>query len=286
MDAPMDDTFYTEEPESPFPSQSSNSMQAMSPQMSQISSSSQRTQTGRRLFAPERLNSITDATRFPLCLDRFFHEHDLMVPKDKDLDSIEAHEKSWAMMRPGAPTVVDGISWSFVDVCGGLSSELLKVCHFFDVINAMSQHHPWTGFVVPTTDISNSKKPRNLKLKYSKNDVVGVIDSRFVETDRDIQLGSSDKRGVDSGKLLCASEMNSSGTQNTLLPLFKIQVGFTAAFFKSDPLNQDDADEVGEHRQATFGVVTVTSLRNVDSLKFIVVRPARNHTLYPIFLTY
>jgi hypothetical protein len=228
----------------------------------------------RRVFMNRLPDSIIDRSRYPLRLQRYFHEHDLMVPKDKDLDSIEANEKSWTMVRPSGPSVTDGISWSFVDICGGLSSELLKVCHFFDVMNGLSNHHSWNGFVVPTTDISNCTQSRTMRLKYNRKEVIGVIDSKYVENSYDISLGSSDRRGVDTGKLLQASELNSAGTQNTLLPLFSIQLSFTAAFFKSDPANMDDAeeDEEGEPRQATFGIVTVTSLRNVDSLKLIVVR--------------
>ena len=234
------------------------------------------------------VDSIIDANRYPLKLERFFHEHDLMVPKDKDLDSIEANEKSWTMVRPGSPSVTDGISWSFVDICSGLSTELLKVCHFFDVMNGLSNLHPWNGFAVPTTDISDDHQSnhhqsnhqsnhhqtydqsRHLRLKYNKKDVVGVIDSKYVEHAHSRSLCSSDGRGVDTRRLLWVSESNSVGTQDTVLPLFKIQLGFTAAFFKADPPHAEDGDE-SEQRQATFGVVTITSLRNVDALKLIVV---------------
>ena len=217
------------------------------------------------------VDSITDAARYPLRLDRFFHEHDLMVPKDKDLDSIEANEKSWTMVRPSGPSVTDGISWSFVDICSGLSSELLKVCHFFDVMNGMSNHHPWNGFVVPTEDISGGGQGRNLRLKYNRKEVIGVVDSKHVETGYNLSLGSSGRRGVDTAKLLQASELTSAGTQNTSLPLFKIQLSFTAAFFKADQANSEEDEEDGELKQGTFGVATITSLRNVDALKLIVV---------------
>jgi hypothetical protein len=272
-DEPMDDQFYTEEPNevSPIASQSSlASLQPCSPRMSQGSNASQ---ANRSLFSGDMrcYHVINDASRYPLCLERYFHEHDLMVPKDKDLDSIEAHEKSWGMARPESPTVTDGIIWSFVDACGGLSSELLKVCYFFDIMNGMSQHHPWTGKVVPTNDISVCGQPRHLRLKYNQKEVVGVTDSKYVENEHDVQLGSTDRRGVDTSRLLYASELNSSGTQHTAMPLFKIQAGFTAAFFKADPPNPEDGDSAGELQQATFGVVTVTGLRNVDSLKLIVV---------------
>ena len=271
-DEPMDDQFYTEEPTnmSPILSQSSlASLQPCSPRMSQGSNASQ---ASRALFpgVGREYHIINDASRYPLRLERYFHEHDLMVPKDKDLDSIEAHEKSWGMVRPVHYAVTDGISWSFVDACGGLSSELIKVCHFFDIMNGLSQHHPWTGMAVPTSDISQSGQPRHLRLKYSKNDVVGVTDSRYVENEHDVPLGSADRRGVDTGRLLYASELNSSGTQHTAMPLFKIQTGFTAAFFKADAPNPDE-DAAAEALQTTFGVVTVTSLRNVDALKLIVV---------------
>lgn len=223
-----------------------------------------------RLFGARAADSITDAIRYPLRLERYFHEHDLMVPKDKDLDSIEANEKSWTMVRPCSPSVTDGISWSFVDMCSGLSSELLKVCHFFDMMNGMSNHHPWNGFAVSTTDISNNGQGRNLLLKYNGKEVIGAVDSKHVETAYNPSLGSSGGRGVDTAKLLQASEMTSAGTQNTSLPLFKIQLSFTAAFFRADQPNSED-EEGGEARQTTFGIVTITSLRNVDALKLIVV---------------
>lgn len=255
--------------DSPLPSQSTDSIPCGSP----LSANCSQASNSGRQWGQSRLrivNSITDASRHPLRLDRFFHAHDLMVPKDKDLDCIEANEKSWEMIRPAGPSVTDGISWSFVDICSGLSRELLKVCHFFDVMNGFSNHHPWNEFVVPTADISDNQH-RFLRLKYNKKDVIGVIDSKFVENSRNLSLGSSNGKGVDTAKLLEASGMNASGTQNTLLPLFKIQLSFTAGFFTADPLNSDEDDGEGEQRQATFGVVTITTLRNVDSLKLIVV---------------
>ena len=93
-DEPMDDQFYTEEPTnmSPILSQSSlASLQPCSPRMSQGSNASQ---ASRALFpgVGREYHLINDASRYPLRLERYFHEHDLMVPKDKDLDSIEAHE--------------------------------------------------------------------------------------------------------------------------------------------------------------------------------------------------
>jgi hypothetical protein len=262
--------------ESPPGSQSSGSIPLCTPlsgiNCSQASNASQDA-SGRQWDRSRNriINSITDARRNPLRLERFFHAHDLMVPKDKDLDSIEANEKSWAMVRPSGPSVTDGISWSFVDICSGLSRELLKVCHFFDVMNGFSNHHPWNDFVVPTMDISDNHQSRSLRLKYNKKDIIGVIDSKYVENSYNLSLGSSNGKGVDTAKLLQASEMNASGTQNTLLPLFKIQLNFTAGFFTADPLNSDEDGGEGEERQATFGVVTITTLRNVDSLKLIVV---------------
>ena len=268
-DASMHDAdFYTEEifsqgaggdegnhDNSAPPSQSSTSIPLASPapslNCSQASNaSSPRRPTGRldRLRV-QYVDSIIDANRHPLRLERFFHEHDLMVPKDKDLDSIEANEKSWTMVRPDNPSLTDGISWSFVDICSGLSTELLKVCHFFDVMNGLSNLHPWNGFAVPTTDISDDHQSRHLRLKYNKKDVVGVIDSKYVENSHPRLLCTSDGRGVDTRRLLWVSESNSAGTQNTVLPLFKIQLGFTAAFFKADAPNAEEGEESEcEHR--------------------------------------
>ena len=284
-DAPTDAP--TESPDSPvFSSQASsvavpserNSMPLDSPVCSYQGSQNSNPPAlhSGRIFGVRVADSITDAARYPLRLERFFHEHDLMVPKDKDLDSIEANEKSWTMVRPSSPSVSDGISWTFVDLCSGLSSELLKVCHFFDVMNGMSNHHAWNGFVVPTTDISGDGQGRNLRLKYNRKEVIGVIDSKHVESAYNLSLGSHGRRGVNTAKLLQASEMNSAGTQETLLSLFKIQLSFTAAFFKADQPNAENDDEDGEPKQATFGVATITSLRNVDALKLIVVKLIQN----------
>ena len=227
-------------------------------------------------------DSVTDSARFPLCMDRFFHQNGLMQPREQDLSSLDANGKAWVMERPPLSQHIDGNTWSFVDEChAGITSELLKVLYFFDIVNGMSNHFHWNGFVVGTTDISGGARPTFLKPSYAPNnkDINGVMLSQFMESDESISCKGSNS-GVDTGKLLSASELSSSGTVYTSLELFRISVSFTAAVFESSRVqhsrrrtarDQDDSDDEDEKRQAIFGVVTVTALRNVDTLRLIMV---------------
>jgi hypothetical protein len=229
-------------------------------------------------------NSLTDAVRYPLCMDRYFHPNGLMQPKDHDLTSLDANGKAWVMERPPLSRPIDGNTWSFVDEChAGITNELLKVIYFFDIMNGMSNHFNWNGFVVGTGDISGGSGPVYLKPSYAPNnkDINGVTLSQFVESDDTISLRGVNT-GLDTGRLLYASELNSSGMVNTSLQLFRISVGFTAAVFESNRVkrhprrpsrDQDDSDNEEEQQQAIFGVVTVTALRNADTLRLIMVSP-------------
>jgi hypothetical protein len=224
-------------------------------------------------------DSVTDASRHQLCMDRFFHPNGLMQPRDQDLSSLDANGKAWVMERPPLSLPIDGNTWSFVDEChAGITSELLKVLYFFDIVNGMSNHFHWNGFVVGTSDISGSNQSTFLQPSYAPNnkDVNGVMLSQYMEPDRAISFKGS-SRGVDTGKLLSASELSASGAVYTPLELFRISISFTAGVFESNRVqrkrarDQDDSDDEDEHRQAIFGVVTVTALRNVDTLRLIMV---------------
>lgn len=227
-------------------------------------------------------DSLTDALRHPLCMDRFFHQNGLMQPRDQDLGSLDANGKAWVMERPPLSQPIDGNTWSFVDEChAGITSELLKVIYFFDIMNGMSNHFNWNGFVVNTGDVSGGSGPVFLMPSFAPNnkDINGVMLSQFVESDESISLKGI-STGLDTGRLLYASELNSSGMVNTSLPLFRISVSFTAAVFESSRVkrlskrtgrDQDDSDNEEEQQQAIFGVVTVTTLRNVDTLRLIMV---------------
>jgi hypothetical protein len=227
-------------------------------------------------------DSLTDASRHQLCMDRFYHPNGLMQPRDQDLSSLDANGKAWVMERPPLSQPIDGNTWSFVDEChAGITSELLKVIYFFDIINGMSNHFNWNGFVIGTDDISGGARPTFLKPSFAPNnkDINGVMMSQFVDSDESISLKGVSS-GVDTGKLLYASELNSSGTVYTSLELFRISVSFTAAVFESSKVKhlnrrpvrgQDDSDDEDEQQQAIFGVVSVTALRNVDTLRLMLV---------------
>ena len=224
-------------------------------------------------------DSVADASLHQLCMDSFFHPNALMQPRDQDLSSLDANGKAWVMERPPLSLPIDGNTWSFVDMChAGITSELLKVLYFFDIINGMSNHFHWNGFVVGTADISGSNQGTFLQPSYAPNnkDINGVVLSQYMEPDGAISFKGS-SRGVDTGKLLSSSELSASGTVITPMELFRISISFTAAMFESNRVqrrrarDQDDSDDEDEQRQAVFGVVTVTALRNVDSLRLIMV---------------
>ena len=227
-------------------------------------------------------DSVTDASRHQLCMQRFFHPNRLMQPRDQDLSSLDANGKVWAMERPPLSQQIDGSTWSFVDEChAGITNELLKVIYFFDIVNGMSNHFHWNGFVVPTTDITGLNGSTSLRPSLAPNgkDIIGVMLNRFMESDEPVSF-RGEGGGVDTGRLLSAGELSASGVVFSPQPLFRISVSFTAAVFKSSRVqrkmrrnarDQDDSDDEDEQRQAIFGVVTVTTLRNVDALRLVLV---------------
>lgn len=227
-------------------------------------------------------DSVADAARHQLCMERFFHPNRLMQPRDQDLSSLDANGKVWAMEPPPLSLPIDGSTWSFVDEChAGITNELLKVVYFFDIVNGMSNHCHWNGFTFPTSDISGRNQNTFLKPTLAPNgkDIVGVALSRFVDSDASMSF-DGEGGSVDTGRLLAAGELSASGTVFSPQQLFRISVSFTAAVFVSSRVqrksrrparDQEDSDDEEESRQAIFGVVTVTSLRNVDSLRLILV---------------
>ena len=215
-------------------------------------------------------DSVTDASRYPLNMERFFHQNGLMQPRDQDLSSLDANGKAWVMERPPLSLPMDGITWSFVDEChAGITNELLKVIYFFEIMNGTSNHFHWNGFVVGTTDFADQT---SLQPSFAPNnkDINGVVLSQFTEPDGSLSFKGLG-RGVDTNKLLSASELSSSGTVITPQELFRISVSFTAAVFESSRVRNVEVDNEDEQRQAIFGVVSITALRNVDTLRLIVV---------------
>lgn len=227
-------------------------------------------------------DSVTDAARHQLCMERFFHPNRLMQPRDQDLNSLDANGKVWAMETPPLSLPIDGSTWSFVDEChAGITNELLKVIYFFDIVNGMSNHFHWNGFTVPTGDISGRNQNTFLQPRYAPNgkDIIGVVLSKYVDSDASISF-NGEGGGVDTGRLLAAGEIGASGIVFHPQQLFRISVSFTAATFVSSRVqrksrrparDQDDSDDEEEPRQAIFGVVTVTTLLNVDALGLILV---------------
>jgi hypothetical protein len=231
-------------------------------------------------------DSVTDASRHRLCLDRFFHPSSLMQPREQDLNSLDANGKVWAMDRQPFSKPVDGPTWSFADHChAGITEELKKVLYFFEIVNGMSNHFHWNGFAVGASDIEGCNGYTSLKPTLAPNgkDVIGVMLHKYMESDEAISFRGA-SRGVDTSKLLSASEHSSSGTVHTPMPLFRISLNFTAAVFESNRVRRkartaeqgdhdsgSTSDDEEEQRQAIFGVVTVTTLRNVDSLRLILV---------------
>lgn len=221
-------------------------------------------------------DSVTDACRHQLCMERFFHPNRLMQPRDQDLSSLDANGKVWAMERQPLSTPIDGVTWSFVDEChAGITNELLKVIYFFDIVNGLSNHFHWNGFVVPTNDISGRDHHTFLQPNMAPNgkDIIGVMLSQYMESDESVSFSGT----VDTDRLLAAGELSASGTVYSPQQLFRISISFTAAVFESSRVKRNvrgvarDPEDEDEHRQAIFGVVTVTTLQNVDSLRLILV---------------
>jgi hypothetical protein len=272
---PSDDLFYDREM-SQSPSNPQDVMDD-SPSQSSASLGRQNSLTPTRetwVAAQLRIpDSVTDAARHRLCMERFYHPNGLMQPREQDLSSLDANGKAWVMERPPLSLPIDGNTWSFVDEChAGITSELLKVLYFFDMVNGMSKHFNWNGFVVATKDISGSDTFLQPSLAPNEKDINGVMLSQFIEPEGSISLKGS--HGVDSGKLLSASEFCVSGTIYTPLDLFRISISFTAVVFESSRVrrrSRDDSDDEDEQRQSIMGVVSVTALRNVDTLRLIMV---------------
>ena len=227
----------------------------------------QRRSFGRMPSSYMRAESITDATRYPLELRRYYHEAGLLVPKLADLKSIESQSKIFSMETVGDLHLSAGDRWSFVDRCpAGLSDELRKVVYLFDVLNSLSNHHPWNKYVVPTDDLGGQEYTR-LKPKFAPDQktITGVLYSEMQDSDEREERFDSMLED-DSGDL-------QSGTVYRSMPLLCIDVGFTAAVFRAAGSDKEEF--------ALFGVVTVTGLANVDTLELIKVSsaPTRAPTL-------
>ncbi len=270
LDSPRD----IEMEDSPPPSQAS-SLFSLSNRVS-----SPTPDRGASIWSPNHImipDSVTDAIRHQLCMERFFHPNRLMQPREQDLNSLDANGKVWAMERQPLSNPIDGVTWSFVDEChAGITNELLKVIYFFDIVNGLSNHFNWNGFVVPTTDISGQDRTfLQPNIAPNGKDIIGVMLSQYMESEESVSFGGT----VDTDRLLAAGELSASGIVVSPQQLFRISVGFTAAVFESSRVRRNvrgaardsDPGDEDEQRQAIFGVVTVTTLQNVDSLRLILV---------------
>jgi hypothetical protein len=202
-----------------------------------------------------RAGTITDRSRYPVQLQRYYHASDLMVPRRRDLLSIESQSKSFSMTEAEDLHPSAGLSWSFVDECkAGLSEELRKVLFLFDVLNGLANHNQWNGYVVPAEAVGGSEDAKLLpKIMADNKTITGVLYSELHDTDEEPARLNSMLED-DSGDL-------QTGTVFRSLPLFTISLGFTVAV-----LQAGDKEEFMQ-----FGVVTVTGLANVNSLQFILV---------------
>lgn len=260
-DMNLDDTERSEnennEEDPPSSSQESD-IQFSQPESSQHSSHSEQTNRrvqGRVPSSYMKGDSITDATRYPLQLRRYYHEAGLLVPKPKDLRSIESQSKIFSMEETGDLHLSAGDRWSFVDRCpAGLSEELRKVVYLFDVLNSLSNHHCWNQYVIPTEDLGGREYCR-LKPKFAPDQktITGVLFSELQDSDEREERNDSMLED-DSGDL-------QTGTVYRLMPFLTVDVGFTAAVFKPEGSEREEF--------ALFGVVTVTGLANVDTLELI-----------------
>ena len=231
-------------------------------------SSQQEAEVGSRQLSEVRIpNSVTDANRFPLHLQRFYHRDGLLMPQEKHLSSMDSQSKCWSMTKPQDHPPYTGWSVSFVDKCSaGPSEELLKVVYFWEMINAMAEHTPLNGFVVPSTELPNGSK---LLPRFAKKDITGIFLSETVNSDRSFQLRQDGF--INTTRLLASSENASTGSVLTLLPLITINMGFTAASFEHHNMQQDQNEE----ELCLFGVVTITTPMNIDITGFV------NHLLSP-----
>ena len=245
------------------PSQDSRARQGSCPR-TQTPPDSNRQTTPRRQQAPSRVRlpasymragTITDRSRYPVELQRYYHPSELMVPRRRDLLSIESQSKSFSMTEVEDLQPFAGLSWSFVDEFkAGLSEELRKVLFLFDVLNGLANHHPWNGYVVPVEAVGCSDDAKlRPKLMADNKTITGVLFSELHDTDDEPERLNSMLED-DSGDLQTGTVMRS-------LPFLSISLGFTVAVLEID----------GKEEFMQFGVVTVTGLANVDSLQFILV---------------
>lgn len=220
--------------------------------------------TGRQrsIGAVRSADSVTDARRYPLRLTRYWHPAGLLRVTPQHLRSIESQGKCFGMVAEADFPIYAGVTWSFVDYCpAGLTEQLQKVLYLFALLNSMANNFNLNKLAVPTEEIECTANVR-LRLKYdpNKKNVLGVLLQEIVDRDEEAQAGAGR-----FGSVLLADDSADlqSGPKYTQLPFFEINLGFTAALFR---VEGSDREEI-----AQFGVVSVTSLINVDSLRLILV---------------
>lgn len=212
-------------------------------------------------------NSLSDASRFPLPMERFYHPNHLLVVENREyFESIASQSKSFGMVYPKDHPIYAGPSWSFVDLCTSpnLSEYMIRVIDLFSKINALSYNYSWKGHTVPTMDIETTPSAR-LKPIYDLNgkDIKGVMLQEMIEKGEE----RASKGPFDEILLADDASELAEGDAHKSLPFLSISVGFTAAVFHNE--------RAGKEEVALFGVVRVTTLLNVDAFDFIIVSPSR-----------
>ena len=210
-------------------------------------------------------DSIHDCSRFSFPFTRFWDPHGHLVVNSDSRKKLYSHGKMLGIVSSPEKNPHYGVSWSFVDELTGLglTDYLMSVIYFFNIIRAMSHHHPWNGFVTTTNNLKNNLFPRSTP---GKKDVDGVLCGTMMDN----QASSSsvtDSRIVNLDKLLDAGERGSSGMVYQAMPLLEIHVGFTGATYTVN----------SKQTRSLFGVVTVSWLLNVDFMPLFLVSFTSNH---------
>jgi hypothetical protein len=154
------------------------------------------------------------------------------------------------------------IGWaiSFVDKCSsGPSEELLKVIYFWEMVNAIAEQSLLNGFAVPSTELPNGA---TLELRTSKKDVTGIFYCENMNSDQSFTLRQDGF--MNTSRLLASSVTASTGPVKTAIPIVNINLGFTAASFTHETVDDEEQKE-----QCIFGVVTITSPMNIDIVEFV-----------------
>ena len=212
------------------------------------------------LIANYRLpDSIFDCSRFSFPFQRYWDPRGHLIVDREVRNKLYSQSKMLGIVDTADINPLFGVKWSFVGKLSGLglSDYLMSVIYFFNIIKAMSQHHPWNGFVTATNNLKNNLQPRYTP---GKKDIDGVVCGTMMD-DQPSSSSVTDSRVLNLDKLLDAGERGSSGMVFQALPLLEINVGFTGATYTVN----------GKQERCLFGVVTVSWLLNVDFMSLFLV---------------